>query len=72
MLGGAKPPRPSDTPPMLGGAKPPRPSDTPPMLGGAKAAMPLRNECDEKGLLSEACVAKGHAPLLIIVVFMGF
>ena len=26
---------------MLGGAKPPRPSDTPPMLGGAKAALPL-------------------------------
>jgi len=25
---------------MLGGAKPPRPSDTPPMLGGAKAALP--------------------------------
>ena len=41
MLGGAKPPRPSDTPPMLGGAKPPRPSDTPPMLGGAEAALPL-------------------------------
>ena len=37
----AKPPRPSDTPPMLGGAKPPRPSDTPLMLGGAKAALPL-------------------------------
>ena len=41
MLGGAKPPRPSDTPPILGGAKPPRPSDTPPMLGGARAALPL-------------------------------
>ena len=41
MLGGEKPPRPSDTPPMLGGEKPPRPSDTPPMLGGAKAAQPL-------------------------------
>jgi len=41
MLGGAKPPRPSDTPPMLGGAKPPRPSDTPPMLGGARAVLPL-------------------------------
>jgi len=26
---------------MLGGAKPPPPSDTPPMLGGAKAALPL-------------------------------
>ena len=26
---------------MLGGAKPPRPSDTPPMLGGAKAALPF-------------------------------
>jgi enolase len=26
---------------MLGGAKPPRPSDTPPMLGGAEAALPL-------------------------------
>jgi len=41
MLGGAKPPRPSDTPPILGGAKPPRPSDTPPMLGRAEAALPL-------------------------------
>ena len=41
MRRAAKPPRPSDTPPMLGGAKPPRPSDTPPMLGGAKAALPL-------------------------------
>jgi len=26
---------------MLGGAKPPRPSDTPPMLGGAEAALPF-------------------------------
>ena len=42
MLGGAKPPHPSDTPSMLGGAKPPRPSDTPSMLGGAKAALLLR------------------------------
>jgi len=41
MWRAAKPPRPSDTPPMLGGAKPPRPSDTPPILGGAKAALPL-------------------------------
>jgi len=34
---------------MLGGAKPPRPSDTPPMLGGAKAALPLRDGTPCKG-----------------------
>jgi len=56
MRRAAKPPRPSDTPPMLGGAKPPRPSDTPPMLGGAKAALPLGGiklaKIPSKGLLN--------------------
>jgi len=37
-------------------AKPPRPSDTPPMLGGAKAALPLlgtfASSVPSKGLLS--------------------
>jgi len=51
MRRAAKPPRPSDTPPMFGGAKPPRPSDTPPMLGGAEAALPLRGGTPCKGLL---------------------
>jgi len=37
---------------MLGGAKPPRPSDTPPMLGGAEAALPLGGVTPSKGLLS--------------------
>ena len=37
---------------MLGGAKPPRPSDTPPMLGGARAALPLGGVTPSKGLLS--------------------
>jgi hypothetical protein len=57
MRRAAKPPRPSDTPPMLGGEKPPRPSDTPPMLGGEKAALPLGGGTPSKGLLSNLPVS---------------
>jgi len=42
-------------PPMLGGAKTPRPSDTPPMLGGGEAALPFfccRRQ-QKEGLLSK-------------------
>jgi len=41
---------------MRRAAKPPRPSETPPMLGGAKAALPLRGfelaKMPNKGLLN--------------------
>jgi len=43
---------------MLGGAKPPRPSDTPPILGGAKAALPLRDGYGEQPPYAACSVAK--------------
>jgi len=62
---------------MRRAAKPPRPSDTPPMLGRAKVALPLGGiklaKVPSKGLLSNrpigrySTLCKGHALNLTLI-----